>query len=105
MKYLLFLTALLAGPALAQDTSPAQLIAGYEAAGGRHVDPAELKYWETFGSLRWGVTLLGYLLGNVKFIGDNIDAVLLVIVGVSLLPMIFEWWMERRKTAKESAEA
>ena len=34
------------------------LIAGYEVAGGRHVDPAELKYWETFGSLRWGVMCL-----------------------------------------------
>ena len=34
------------------------LIAGYEAAGGGRVDPETLMYWETFGSLRWGVMCL-----------------------------------------------
>jgi len=40
MKPLIALVALLAPvPALAQDTSPAQLIAGYEAEAGRTADP------------------------------------------------------------------
>ena len=34
------------------------LIAGYEAADGAQIDPAAFKYWETFGSLRWGVMCL-----------------------------------------------
>ena len=34
------------------------LIAGYEAAGGARIDPAAFQYWETFGSLRWGVMCL-----------------------------------------------
>lgn len=34
------------------------LIAGYQAAGGAPVDPAALRFWETFGSLRWGVMCL-----------------------------------------------
>lgn len=34
------------------------LIAGYESAGGARVDPAVLKFWETMGSLRWGVICL-----------------------------------------------
>ena len=31
------------------------LFAGYEAAGGVKVDPQRVKFWETFGSLRWGI--------------------------------------------------
>jgi aminoglycoside phosphotransferase (APT) family kinase protein len=27
----------------------------YEAAGGRAVDPERVRFWETFGNLRWGV--------------------------------------------------
>ncbi len=35
------------------------LFAGYEAAGGRPVDPAEVHYWEVFGTLKWGlITIL-----------------------------------------------
>lgn len=35
------------------------LAAGYEAAGGGAVDLARVRFWETFGSLRWGVMCLG----------------------------------------------
>jgi aminoglycoside phosphotransferase (APT) family kinase protein len=45
------------------------LFAGYEAAGGGRVDPAHVRWWEIFGSLRWGIIcqsqgfshLLGYI--------------------------------------------
>lgn len=33
-----------------------QLFEGYEEACGVKVDPERVKYWEIFGSLRWGVT-------------------------------------------------
>ena len=35
------------------------LWAGYEAAGGAPVDRAQAKWWEVFGSLRWGVMCAG----------------------------------------------
>lgn len=35
------------------------LIAGYEAAGGTPVDPAELHAWEVFQTLNWGVMCAG----------------------------------------------
>jgi aminoglycoside phosphotransferase (APT) family kinase protein len=38
-----------------------QLAAGYEAAGGAKVDPARVRFWEVFGSLRWGVICLSML--------------------------------------------
>jgi aminoglycoside phosphotransferase (APT) family kinase protein len=31
------------------------LLTAYRAAGGRDVDPAELRYWEAMGTLKWGV--------------------------------------------------
>lgn len=34
------------------------LFAGYEAAGGT-VDPTRVRFWEVFGTLRWGVICLG----------------------------------------------
>ena len=38
-----------------------ELAAGYEEAGGSAVDRARVKFWETFGSLRWGVMCLSML--------------------------------------------
>ncbi len=35
------------------------LFAGYEAESGVKVDPAQVRYWEVYGSLRWGVTCRG----------------------------------------------
>ncbi|MGP8120755.1 MAG: phosphotransferase family protein [Xanthobacteraceae bacterium] len=37
------------------------LAAGYEAAGGGTVDRARVRFWEIFGSLRWGVMCLSML--------------------------------------------
>jgi aminoglycoside phosphotransferase (APT) family kinase protein len=31
------------------------LLTAYDAAGGGAVDPGHLRYWETFGTLKWGV--------------------------------------------------
>ena len=66
--------------------------------------------WTAVGGVlwTWGVTVLGFFLGNVGFIKNNIDAVLVVIVGVSVLPMVFEAWRARRHrpvAADEAADA
>ena len=54
------------------------------------------------GGVFWsiGVTLLGYFLGNVSFIEDNLEITILAIVFVSILPIIIELakgWRESRK--------
>jgi membrane-associated protein len=53
------------------------------------------------GGVLWafGVTLLGYFLGTVPFIHNNIEAVLIAIVFVSLIPMAIEY-LNHRRTAK-----
>ncbi|MCC2320860.1 VTT domain-containing protein [Cellulomonas xiejunii] len=55
--------------------------------------------YNVVGALLWGVgvTLLGYWLGNFSFIKNNIEALLILIVGVSVLPVAFELWRARRK--------
>lgn len=49
--------------------------------------------WTALGGILWaiGVTLLGYFLGNIPIIQKHIEAVLVLIVFVSILPMIVEF--------------
>ena len=48
--------------------------------------------WNIVGGLLWGtgVTLLGYFLGNVSFIGKNLEFFALFIVFLSVLPIALE---------------
>ena len=65
----------------------APLVAG--AAKMRY--PIFLTY-NIVGAIAWGagVTLLGYFLGQIEFIRDNIDYIFLFIVFISVLPIISE---------------
>lgn len=48
--------------------------------------------YNVIGGIVWGagVTLLGYLLGQITFIADNVDYIFLLIVFVSVLPILNE---------------
>ncbi|WP_409470507.1 DedA family protein [Streptomyces sp. HC307] len=54
------------------------------------------------GGILWGagVTLLGAWLGNIDFVKSNIEAILILIVFVSVLPIIIEFWRARSKNKK-----
>ncbi len=56
------------------------------------------------GGVLWviGVTCMGYFLGQIPFIHKNIDAVLILIVLVSLIPMGIEY-LNHRREAKAAA--
>jgi membrane-associated protein len=62
--------------------------------------------YNLIGGFLWavGVTLLGYALGELI---PDIDAYLLpiiaVIIGISLMPVFFEWWRRRRESARADA--
>ena len=60
--------------------------------------------WTAVGAVAWaaGITLLGFFLGNVGFIKDNLEYALLAIVVISVVPMAFEIIKERRKAAREA---
>lgn len=61
--------------------------------------------WTAVGGVLWvfAVTLLGYLLGGITFVGKNIDLILVVIIVVSVLPMGYEYLNARRKNRSASA--
>lgn len=60
------------------------------------------------GGITWVAlfTFSGYFFGNIPFIRDNFEFVIIAIVLISVLPMVVEWWKARRenKPAKEVAE-
>ena len=70
------------------------LVAGVSRMNFRH-----FIVYTAIGGVLWavGVTTLGYYLGNVPFIKNNIDAVLILIVAVSLIPMAVEFLLARRR--------
>jgi membrane-associated protein len=75
-------------------------------AGVSRMDFRKFIGYTAIGGVLWacGVTTLGYFLGNVSLIKNNIDAVLVLIVLVSLIPMAIEFLLARRRTAREAKE-
>lgn len=55
--------------------------------------------YNVIGALLWavGVTVLGYVLGNVTFIKDNIELILVAIVAISVVPVAIELLRARSK--------
>ena len=62
--------------------------------------------YTAIGAVVWaaGLTLLGYFLGTLPFVKTNLEAVLMAIILVSVVPMVFEYLNERRK-AKNAVAA
>ncbi|HEV8056075.1 MAG TPA: VTT domain-containing protein [Nocardioidaceae bacterium] len=66
-------------------------------AGVGKMDFRRYALYSTIGGILWGtgVTVLGYFLGRIEFVRDNIEVMLLLIVLVSVLPIGFELWRAR----------
>jgi len=60
--------------------------------------------YTTVGGVLWatGVTVLGYFLGQIAFVRDNVEAMLLLIVFISVLPIGVEFL--RARSAKKISE-
>ncbi|PWD51683.1 hypothetical protein C8046_14540 [Serinibacter arcticus] len=69
------------------------------AAGMSKMNYRHFVSYNVVGALVWavGVTLLGYGLGNLTFVKENIEAMLVAIVVISVLPMVWEIWRARRE--------
>ncbi|MEV0172598.1 VTT domain-containing protein [Streptomyces sp. NPDC050803] len=63
--------------------------------------------YNVIGGIAWGtgVTLSGYWLGQIDFIKTNVEAILILIVFVSVVPIIIEYLRERSKKKRAAAEA
>jgi membrane-associated protein len=75
-------------------------------AGIGRMDRKRFFTWSAIGAVLWvfGLVLAGYFLGAAfPILGEQIDKAVIVIVFLSVLPMVFEWW-KHRKEAKELGE-
>src|SRR5271166_1010860 len=66
--------------------------------------------FDIVGGIAWGggATLVGYFLGTVPFVHQNLEKIILAILFVSLLPALIAAWrgyQGRRHAAKEAKEA
>ncbi|MHB1067847.1 MAG: VTT domain-containing protein [Candidatus Nanopelagicales bacterium] len=70
-------------------------------AGIGRMDFGRYALFSAIGGLLWavGVTLAGYYLGNIPFVEQNIELILILVVFVSVVPMIFEYVRHRRQRA------
>ncbi|MCW2724508.1 MAG: hypothetical protein JWN35_1429 [Frankiales bacterium] len=68
--------------------------------GAGSIPVATFTKWNVVGGVLWGtgMTLLGYFLGNVTFIGKNIEFFAIAIVLISVLPIAIELLRARRRS-------
>ncbi|MDG9717478.1 DedA family protein [Streptomyces sp. DH24] len=63
--------------------------------------------YNIIGGIAWGtgVTVAGYWLGQIELIRTNVEAILVLIVVLSVVPIIVEYLRERGKKKRAAAEA
>lgn len=76
-------------------------------AGVGRMDFRQYATYSAIGGVLWatGVTLLGYFLGTIPFVKDNIELILIGIVGVSVIPIVIEAYRHRRQEQRARAAA
>ena len=76
-------------------------------AGVGKMDFRKFITYTAIGGVLWacGVTIAGFYLGNIPIIKHNIEAVLILIVFVSVIPMLVEFMLHRRRARKMTSAA
>jgi len=59
------------------------------------------------GGITWVAlfTFAGYFFGNIPFVRHNFEYVIIVIILISVMPMVFEWWKARNEAKVEKTPA
>ena len=72
-------------------------------AGVSKMDRRRFFTYSFIGALLWatGVTLMGYFLGQISFVRNHIDVMLILIVLLSLVPVLVEYLRHRRQAKAE----
>ncbi|MCR6487027.1 VTT domain-containing protein [Amycolatopsis sp. OK19-0408] len=75
-------------------------------AGIGRMDPKRYFTYTVIGGILWaaGITVLGSLLGGVPFIANNVDAIFVLIVLVSVVPIALEYLKARREKKNAGVE-
>lgn len=55
--------------------------------------------WSAVGAVLWatGITIVGYFLGQIPAVHKNLEVAILLIVAVSVVPMVIEFLLQRRR--------
>jgi membrane-associated protein len=63
--------------------------------------------WNLVGGISWVAlfTLAGYFFGNIPFVQNNFELVIVAIILISMVPMLVEWLKARNESKKKKAEA
>ena len=75
-------------------------------AGVARMDFRRYFLYSAIGAVIWaaGLTLAGYFLGNIPIVSENLEAMILLIVFVSVIPIGIEYWRVRRENKAAAAE-
>ena len=76
-------------------------------AGASRMRFSTYAVYSMVGGLLWGagVTTLGYYLGQIAFIRNNVEAILVAIVLLSVIPVVVELLRARRRQARRGRHA
>jgi len=74
-------------------------------AGAGNMNYARFWMFNVSGAITWvGLCLTaGYIFGNMEIVKKNFSLVMLGIIFVSLLPIAFEWWRDRKQQKTTNA--
>ena len=76
-------------------------------AGVAAMDRAKFSFYNVIGALIWviGLTLAGYLFGNIPWVKENLDKIIWAMILLPGLLAIFGAWKARRSTAAPASAA
>lgn len=76
------------------------------AAGVARFPYGRFLFFNTLGALVWGagITWAGAALGEVQFVHENLEVIILLIVVVSVLPMVVEMIAQKRRSRRGEAD-
>lgn len=76
-------------------------------AGVARMNYRHFVVYSAIGGVLWatGVTLLGYFLGNIPFVKNNIEIILILVVLVSVVPIVIEYLRHRRDKGAGAPQA
>ncbi|MDO8389481.1 MAG: VTT domain-containing protein [Actinomycetota bacterium] len=76
-------------------------------AGASNMHYRTFVTYNMVGGILWGagITTLGYFLGQVDAVANNIEIAAIMIVGISVLPMAFEFWKHHKANKAAGAAA
>ena len=75
------------------------------AAGIARFPYGRFLIFNTLGAVIWGggITWAGSALGEVQFVHDNLEIIVILIIFVSVLPMVAEYFLAKRRAKNEAA--